>query len=73
MAELFGLDFGECDDGEMPVGAVLIVKYLDRDGDMSTWDQSVGLSPYEVIGMAEVYADAQRAAQVERRRPVDDD
>lgn len=72
MASIFGFEFADLDPDEYPMGVVVILKYMDADGDPGMWYQRAEVSPHEAIGMSEAYADQLRADLVIHHDADDD-
>lgn len=61
MATVYGFDLPDLEPDEYPMGAVLILKYMDGNGMPGIWHQLAEVTPHEAIGMALSFSDQLRA------------
>lgn len=61
MAELFGMEIEELDEGCVALEVVMSIKAIEENGDVRIYERtSPGLSEWEALGMAITLADGMR-------------
>lgn len=74
MPDVFGVRLEELPEGISPIEALVVVKALDEDGDLTFYSRcSDGLSTWEAIGMLITTTDQLRKAFSASFVPEDDD